>query len=69
MDIVERLHLEREHDVLVCSEAADYIEWQRRLLQWCKVRLRRQGYAETLDSYIAAGPTVPDMTPIVQSDQ
>ncbi len=35
--------------------------WLRRLIQWCKVRLKpdRQ-YSETLDRYLAEGVTEPD---------
>jgi hypothetical protein len=41
--------------------------WLRRLIQWCRMRLRRDGYTETLDRYLADGVTEPDMTQAVLS--
>jgi hypothetical protein len=43
--------------------------WLRRLLTWCAARLRYDCYRESLARYIAAGPTDPDATRIVNSDR
>lgn len=43
------------------------IAWLRRLLVWCRARLKKDGYQELLDRYLAAGPTEPDDTKVVQS--
>lgn len=48
--------------------AALEVEWLYRELVWCRQRLRREGYQETLDKHMAEGPTVPDRTPAVLSD-
>lgn len=32
-------------------------EWLRRLLKWCRPRLKNHYYQEGLDKYLAAGPT------------
>jgi hypothetical protein len=45
-------------------------EWLRRLLRWCRPRLKHASYQTWLDQYLAAGPSdAPvDEPPIVQSD-
>lgn len=48
--------------------AAREIAWLRRLLVWCRARLKRDGYQELLDRYLAEGPTDPDDTKVVRSD-
>ena len=45
------------------------MEWLYRELCWCRKRLRRDGYKETLDKHMKEGPTVPDTTPGMLSDQ
>jgi hypothetical protein len=45
------------------------VEWLRRLLRWCRPRLKHPSYQTWLDQYLAAGPSPApeDEPPIVRS--
>ena len=47
------------------------IEWLRRLLRWCRSRLKHESYQAWLDKYLALGPSpVPEDEPaVVQSGE
>ena len=45
------------------KDVAIELEWLYRELNWCRKRLRRDGYQETLDRHMAEGPSTPDTTP------
>lgn len=57
----DRMRAKGDHDTAL------ELEWLYRELSWCRKRLRRDGYQETLDKHMAEGPTVPDTTPAVLS--
>ncbi len=46
------------------------IEWLRRLLKWCRARLKHPSYQARLDQYLAAGPspTPADESPVVHAE-
>lgn len=50
---------------------AKEISWLRRLLGWARPRLRREGYEDTLDRYLAMGPQdqPTEEPPIIRSSQ
>jgi hypothetical protein len=52
------------------ERCATEIEWLRRLLKWCRPRLKHPSYQTGLDHYLAAGPspTPENEPPIVRSE-
>jgi|GEM_PF-4004395 len=61
---VDRCEEQVHRAVAAEKEAA----WLRRLIQWCRPRLRREQHDDALDRYLAAGPTdAPDDPPIAAS--
>ena len=60
---IARLAAEYTHEVARRRETEAEAAWLRRLVQWCRPRMRR--YGKTLDGYLAAGPTdAPNDPPI-----
>jgi|SRR5712671_2314706 len=53
------------------TDQTEEIEWLRRLLRWCRPRLKHASYQTWLDQYLAAGPSpapADDEPVIIQSE-